>query len=157
VATEERDSDKAALLLMCLNRLDKVAAKLEEQRQAGELDEQTKPLLFRLDAATGKRPEAAALALDEFWKQPQPLAAGSPWYRLLAGLTGDGGAAIAPSAARPADAALLTLLTRGPAAGLKAFATLAAQEPPTLEAMRGLVFAAELAGDNTAALQANDK
>jgi tetratricopeptide (TPR) repeat protein len=155
--SEGGEADSAQVLLMCLNRLDKVVAKLEDQKRAGELDDQRKPQLFRLYAATGKRQEAATLALEELWKQSQELSAASPWYRSLCSLAGDGGAAITPGTARPADAALLALINRGPQEGIKAFTPLTQGDTPTVEAMRGLVFAAELAGDDALAVQANSK
>ncbi len=151
------EADSSQVLLMCLNRLDKVVAKLEDQRRAGELDDQRKPQLFHLYTATGKRQEAAALALDELWKQPQELAPASPWYRSLCALAGDGGAAIKPGATRPADTALVTLITRGPQEGVKAFTALTQMDAPTIEAMRGLVFAAEVAGDDALAVDANSR
>lgn len=156
-AMSEREPERATTAMLCLNRLDSVLAKLETELAQGELSENDKQLLFRLYAATGKRDQAAKLALDELWKQATALTPGDAWLELLTSVVSDGGAAIVPSGDRAADVALLTLITQGPAKGETAFSALAKEASPTLEALRGHVLAAQMAGDDRAALAANTR
>lgn len=145
-------------VLAAARRLDRLAEYLERQRNHGEIDAVRTDLLVRTWAALGRWNDALTLAADELWKTEEAISASSPWYATLCWLSSSAsasGVTLSPPAARPADAALLTLLREGPEAGLRAFAALAAQDEPSLEALRGLVLAATLAGDSAAAAQAN--
>jgi len=155
VTTDEPVAHQATSLLLCMDRLSPIISTLEERLAANDLDSSRKSLLQRLYVITGERDKAFALAADEFWKSPETLNVASVWYRSLCALAGSGNAPISPSAARPADAALLTLITRGPREGLAAFTQLSKQASPSVEALRGLVLAAELSGNNAVATDAN--
>lgn|GEM_PF-3036859 len=151
---EEQEPESASMLLACVGRLEKVVAWMDQKKAAGELEPQQYPALARLYMATGKKDAALALTLDQFWKSPQLLTTSSPGFDTLCRLAADG---LKPSSSRPADAALMVLATEGPAEGHKAFKALAANGTPSVEAQRGLILAAELAGDFRLAAATNDQ
>jgi tetratricopeptide (TPR) repeat protein len=139
---------------------DRMADQLSKLLVNGELDTLGtggKGLLFRLMLVQKQWEPALTLALTEFWRDGDVLRPESRWWgslRLLAMRAGAAGAPLTPSSARPEDAALLALLTQGPAAGASAFEPLVSQPEPTSDALRGLLFACSLAGDEAKAAHA---
>jgi tetratricopeptide (TPR) repeat protein len=144
--------------LLAARRYGELSARLEERRRAGELAPGETETLVRALAAQDKWDRALAIALEESWNQNDVMNPAGRWWRVLATLSQGAALKSTPLAPRrPVDAALLTLVTKGPEPAAKLFAPLVASEDSALEAMRGLVLCATLAGDDGAALDANTK
>ena len=145
---ETQEPEQAAMLLACLGKLEGVVSRMEKMHASGEIPPQSLSSLLKVYLAAGKKDEALALALDRFWKTEQVLSIDSPWYRAVCRLGAEGAKARSD---RPADTALMVLATQGPKAGVQAFTALTSGETPSVEALRGLILAAGLAGDDALA------
>ncbi|NLE59101.1 MAG: tetratricopeptide repeat protein, partial [Planctomycetes bacterium] len=144
-------------VLVATRSHDKLASVLEAQLTRGALDDEARLLLTRLYRMEGRWAEAVRPALDEFWKG-QPLEVSSPWYRDLSRTVRKArlaGAAVKLEKARPEDEAVLLLIIDGPAAAKEAFRKLAAEQLDNVNARRGLVLSAHLAGDYGLAIETN--
>jgi tetratricopeptide (TPR) repeat protein len=142
--------------LLAAGRIKDLAQRLQSRRAAAELDPVDTELLVRVLAADAQWDQALGVALEEFWNQPGALSTSSRWWRAVCTLAQSAAAqnaALAPR--RPVDAALLALATEGPQAGLKRFTALNVKDQSLdLDAARGQIFAATLAGDDALALDA---
>lgn len=149
----------ATILAVC-GEHDRLIEYLQETHQREALDQPGRLTLWRALQVEQQWKQAAQLALDEFWKQPEALHETSEWYGALV-VTVNGarlnGQSIGPREIRLEDAALLNLVSEGPSTAKTEFARLVEEQPGNLNARRGLVFAAALDHDQTLAIEANEQ
>lgn len=137
---------------------DELASYLEALSARRALDESGRALRVRTLRLLGRYDEAARAALDELWKTGGVLNAATPWLRELAGVdhaAGGSSGALLGNGAAPHDRAMITLLGEGPAAARPAFEAALRGDGDSLQARRGLILATWLAGDSSAACDAN--
>jgi tetratricopeptide (TPR) repeat protein len=150
----------AVTLLAAAGRHDRLTTYLTQRKESGELDESGTELLARLLIVQKQWEPALQLTLEQFWRSEDELRETGRWWRVLKQLSAQAGGSpgvLTPSQERPADAALMTLLSQGPGEGVRAFEALCTGPDATLESQRGLVFAALLAGDDALALKADTR
>lgn len=137
-------------ILAATNSLDQLTAQLQKERAEGSIDDTGRELLFRLLMKQKKHGEAFALAAEQVWRKPTAWRSSDAWWRNACRVAAAEPGLSLP-ADRPQDAALFTLAARGPAEGVRAFtaaADAAGASATTPDALRGLLFAASLAGDD---------
>ena len=133
---------------------------LESLRVSGEIDEAGLDALLRAYTLKGQWQPALDLAIEQFWKQPGAIEETSRWNRALIRVVRAAEAAGALNTlktAEPSSAALLAMVVEGPAKALTQFDAIVTQQPDSVNALRGQIFAATLANDDAAALQANKR
>lgn len=150
----QQHAHAAVTVLMAMRKHDELAAHLEKKVGAGELDDNGKELLFLVRVAQKQWEAACRLALEEFWRAPEAWGATDTWWRHLSVLSVRAGAGLKPPE-RAEDRALIEMVSKGPRAGVSAFEAIARLPGSSVDAMRGLVFAARLAGEDSKAVQAN--
>jgi tetratricopeptide (TPR) repeat protein len=139
---------------------DRLREALESARDRRTLDEFGQELLVRTCLIQGDYAAALRIALDNLWNDSAALSRECASYDALISAVLQVQAAnapVTPADERPQDRAALTLLTKGPAAGLAAFQSLVAAEPDNVDARRGLVLAASLADNLDVAIAANNE
>lgn len=137
-------------ILAATNSLDQLTTQLQKERAEGSIDDSGRELLFRLLMKQKNHGEAFALASEQVWRKPTAWRSSDAWWRNVCRVAAAEPGLSLP-ADRPEDAALFTLAARGPAEGVRAFTAAVDAAGPaasTPDAIRGLLFAAMLAGDD---------
>lgn len=159
-APENVEPEHIAVVLAQAGKYNRLIAYLELKEKSGELSDETRPILTALYMTTGKWDAAVSRGLKQLWEQSAAFDESSDALRelsmLVRGAT-DAKVTINQISDRPEDAAMVTLLDQGPDAGLKAFEGLVATSPESLNARRGLILAAMLAGRVDLAIDQNTK
>lgn len=161
-ATAEGESGGLRWQLLGANTLiddvDAVISMIEQDREERTLDDQRAALLYRAYVRAGRPASAAAVAFDRLWKSSDAIDPDSTWLRYASAavrLSDEKGEAIEPSAERPEDSALMTLVRDGAAAGPAAFAAIVESDAENVNARRGLVLAMLMGDDPAKAVEAN--
>lgn len=109
-------------------------------------------LLYRVQVSTRSDEAALQTALKWFWRQVDWRDGAMDWLEAVATADSRG---VSADTLRAEDKALMTLVREGPPAGMDAFARAVADDPESIDARRGLVLAAHLAGEPHQAAEAN--
>ena len=138
---------------------DRLAAYLESLQEHDALKDSGRELLVAVYRIQGNWSPAIKLALDKLWQQQKSLKVSLRWYRELVATVRAAesqGIKIQFDSERPEDNTLLILISSGANSGKEEFLKLVQEQPNNINAQRGLIFAADLAGDNALALKSNN-
>lgn len=150
--------DQLQALLLATRQYDRLIQYIESRDARMPVDDAELERLCELYRASGRLQEAADRAFKAHWNAPGALSASSKWYcrlHAVASQASVAGKSIATAPERPEDAAMLVMLRDGAQAGREAFSRLVESDPDNLNARRGIVLAADAAGDRAGAIAAN--
>ncbi|NOX58923.1 MAG: tetratricopeptide repeat protein [Planctomycetes bacterium] len=145
-------------ILACAREHERLRTYLSRLYARDLLAAETIHLLIRVEQIVGHHDRSIQIALDQVWLDPDPLKPASPWMSSLASAESDSRSQASKEPTKQqssASRALMTTIHEGPAAGATAFKKILEKESDNINALRGLVFASEQAGDLAGSITAN--